>query len=58
MLWLHLRINQVRVRTEKGITKCSHILGWKERRYYSVQRSASIPHETDRKNTEDKETEA
>ena len=58
VLWLHLRINQVRVRTEQGITKRSHILGWKERRYYSAQRSASIPHGTDKNNTEDMETEA
>ena len=28
-----LRTNQVRVRTEQGIAKSSHILGWKEHRY-------------------------
>jgi len=48
-LWLHLKINRVRVRTEQEITKCNHILGWKEHRYYSALMSASIPHETDRK---------
>ena len=53
---LGLRINQVRVRTEQGITKCSHILGWKEHRYYSALRGASFPHGTDKNNTEDKET--
>ena len=25
-----------------ALAKCSHILGWKERRYYSAQRSASV----------------
>ena len=53
-----MRINQVRVRTEQGITKCSHILGWKEHRYYSALRSASFPHGTDKNNTEVTETEA
>ena len=31
-----------------AMTKCSHILGWKERRYYSAQRSASVPNGTDK----------
>ena len=31
-----------------ALTKCSHILGWKEHRYYSAQRSASVPNGTDK----------
>ena len=31
-----------------ALTKCSHILGWKERRYYSAQRSAGVPNGTDK----------
>ena len=35
-----------------ALTKCSHILGWKERRYYSVQRSAGVPNGTDKQRGE------
>ena len=31
-----------------ALTKCSHILGWKERRYYSAQRGAGVPNGTDK----------
>ena len=36
------------LRGRGALTKCSHILGWKERRYYSAQRGASVPNGTDK----------
>ena len=47
VLWLH----QGSTRSESGLKrshKCSHILGWEERRYYSAQWSAGVPNGTDK----------